>query len=406
MKDSLLTSALTLLIILENGLTLVPAPFNVTVTCHNFETIVYWKYSEVSQFPLFKVELIKDVFNEESEMKNTTLPYVNISSSIRILERYYVKVTAVNGSEKSETAESPTFSFDNSVPVSILCFLDFPDVNLSVKGGLMTVTFTHPFHVYRNTPALEQLSPSKVFRYKVLLNGAMSETLCECAEIQRDCSITIPVPEKKLHCVNLTGTLRNTVVRTSKEICQQEEPQSGMPYFAIPLALALAASVGIMCLVIVFVKKTTSTSSRLKFLFSSLHPQQTMMPQVLDMQISSTPLLQVLKDTSLEEIPTVIALLQGGSCFRIGQEACTGLHMEERGSGQGPAQPTSLREPCRDQPSGRELENKKQGEDSGDSQLCVIGSSGYDRPQILLEVELFPADLVEGYRHTRQTGLC
>ncbi|XP_036377626.1 interferon gamma receptor 1 [Megalops cyprinoides] len=400
MKDSLLTSTLTLLIILENGLTLVPAPFNVMVTCHNFETMVYWKYNEVSQFLLFKVELIKDVFKEESEMKNTRLPYVNISSSIRIFERYYVKVTAVNGSEESETAESPTFSFDKSIPVSILCFLDFPDINLSVKGGLMTVNFTHPFHVYRNTPALKQLSPSTVFRYKVLLNET-SETLYECAENQRDCSITLPVPKKKLHCINVTGILRSTVVRTSKEICQQEEPQSSMLYFAIPFVVAstLAASVGIVTLVIVFLKKTRSTSSLPNFLapgkFSSLHPEQTMMTQVLDMQISSTPLLQVLDDASLEEFPTVTALPQEGSRFRIGQE-----HMEEWGNSWWPARPASLREPCRDQPSERELKDKKQGEDSGDSQLCVTGSSGYDRPQMLLEVELVPDDHVEGYRHS------
>ncbi|KAI1896560.1 hypothetical protein AGOR_G00096030 [Albula goreensis] len=399
---SSLVSAFFLIIVFHGVHTLVPAPFNVTVSCHNFETIVHWNYSKNSLQPTFEVKILRDIKSSPSVPKKsflTKLHYLNISTAVKdISETYYVNVTALGRSENSTPGSSQQFSYHESLPAEVRCTLDFPPVKLSVKNGKITIAFTHPSQVYKNTS--KEFVACENFKYNIFLNDMMEEEFCNTDE----CKITRPAPKvNEKYCVNLTGSFCNTNMKNSGEQCQYEESQSGWEYFIlIFVAILMVTFVGMIIGFIVFKRKTEAMPQlpkSLKHLGFQKYPEKNKVPEVYekvqDVQIvwplvNSSPPLHNPKEMDLGDSPESP---QEGSRFPIG-------HVGEWRSNQ---EAISSRGSCHlvtsNQSNQWEPEGEDPGDNSGSSLFSGINSSGYDRPQILVEmnVEISPGETVHAY---------
>lgn len=156
-------------------------PYNVTVSCDNFETFVYWNYSHGILDPFFQVQLTSDISQSTDRFKSTVLQS-NITHRLNNTNRaiYKVEIRAHNGSHQSNFSMPVYFTYDYQItkidrrPL-ILCKLDFPAVNLTYQRGKVTLSFPNPIRMYENTPALKHL------KHAVYPNLATSILNCEVA---------------------------------------------------------------------------------------------------------------------------------------------------------------------------------------------------------------------------------
>ncbi|KAJ8364850.1 hypothetical protein SKAU_G00136810 [Synaphobranchus kaupii] len=409
MKEASLVIVFILIIILQNARTLVPAPFNVKVSCHNFVSVAYWNFGKGSLRPLFRVQILKDINNADSETTDTWLHHQNISSSVtHIHDSYYVNVSAMNGSEIATSAVSPEFSYHKYLPAEVRCTLDFPNVTLSVKGGQITFTFIHPYQVYKDTPTVKNLNrlypngseECKNFKYRVLYNGKDTlhmDKICK----EEVCKGTFQAPgNSERYCISLTGTELNT---NSGIICQHEETQTNWTYFILIVMCIVVTGFSLLIVigVIVFtrtMKTMPPVPKPLVPLGFKTHPENTMMPKDYNGQIawpfvSPKPLLRTPKEVVLVDSPSLAAPKEGSQVL-IGQ-----VHLEEWSGNQEAMHLIDLRDPCHkvcsDQSRQWETGREEPAEDCGSS-LLYSSFSGYDRPQVL-EVEISPGDIVNGY---------
>ncbi|KAJ8284500.1 hypothetical protein COCON_G00033500 [Conger conger] len=413
MKEGPLAYVLILIVIVQHARTLVPASLDVEVRCHNFETFANWTYDKGSLQPIFRVQILKDINNADSETNCTSLHHLNISSSVtHIYDTYYVNVSAMNGSNKSISAVSPQFSYRKDLPAEIRCMLDFPNVTLSVKGGQITFTFSHPYQVYKDTPTVKNLNrlypngceECKNFKYRVGMDTLYDEKICK----EEVCKGTFQVPgNSERYCISLNGTDLNT---KSGMLCQLEESQIGwisVTIIIIVLCIMTGSFIVFGAIACSITRKTMpSLPKPLLPLGFKMHPENTMMPKDYNGQIvlpfvSHKPLFLTPKEEIPVDTPSLAAPHEG-SRLRIGQ-----AHLEEWNSNQEAMHLIELRDPChkvwsdQSRQSGPAMEEPVENS-SGSPLGCSL--SGYDRPQVL-EVEISPGDIVDGYGlndHTSQ----
>ncbi|KAJ8264623.1 hypothetical protein GJAV_G00151390 [Gymnothorax javanicus] len=397
------------ILMFPDGRTSVPAPFDVKVSCHNFDTTVFWNYTKGPSRPLFRVQILKDLNIADSVATNTRLHHLNISSSVTDFHNsYYVNVSAINGSQISTSAESQQFSYHKYLPAELRCTLDFPKVTLTVKHGQIKYTFSHPYQVYKETPTVKNLmslcaigcKECWVFQYRVVYNGTnLIHHDEECME--EICRGTFHVPgNSDLYCITLSGKELNT---NSGIICQREESENGTVHAVVISACVLV----IGCFVLIGVVATLRTI-RMQSMPSlpkplvhhgfKTHIENTMKPKDFNGQIagplvSSTPLLLSSKDEESVDSPS-LATPQEGSRFPIGW-----VCQQQWSSSEEAMHLIDHREACDIVCGGQsrqwEPTRKEPVVDRSGSSVHSI-FSGYDRPQVL-EVEISPGDIVEGY---------
>ncbi|XP_036403089.1 interferon gamma receptor 1-like [Megalops cyprinoides] len=373
-----------------HGFSEVPTPANVSILCHNFETVAHWNYPEPSLKPRFFVTVngYRGGAKEVEKCFNITHQHCNITHLILLSteDSYFVTVTAAVGSNKSAGEESQEFTYNKNMVERILCTLDFPPVNLSISDGVMAVSFTHPFHIYRG--ALGKKKKKDVdFSYSIFTEeeGEIKESKFNCET--KECRENVPVPESEVrHCVEINGRLDSFFLTASEKNCYDPRKNAGMnsTYIILFVAIGVLVAVFLAGIAMVVFRKLTRDSSSLPKMMASVISQSriggnTMQPEstsVSEVQVSpsgTTPLLPTAEDIA-EDKPVVTGSTMplDRSRFPIG---------EEGGSG-------GLTESC--EGSGQQFSG------SGEEQEHSIVSSGYDRPKFTVEIS--PGDHAEAYR--------
>ncbi|XP_029920524.1 interferon gamma receptor 1 [Myripristis murdjan] len=215
---------LLLPLLLSGGSAAVPRPENVSVSCQNFHTVVYWNYSR--QHPQTTFRLTIGNTNEQVERETKELQYDLTDfiwqSSQNFKANNYVQIRAVQGGQESPAVDSPIFSFNSLMTAAVTCKLDFPPVDLSVKGsqGEATVSFQNPRLFYRELRGLPQLQPLFGF---TLSSDSDYQWSCEDEEI---CRYDFAFDESQENCcVQLSGEMfdnsrSNTFLfTTTQQIC-------------------------------------------------------------------------------------------------------------------------------------------------------------------------------------------
>ncbi|KAL4640841.1 interferon gamma receptor 1 isoform X2 [Arapaima gigas] len=363
----------------------IPSPENVTVRCHNFENVVYWNYSASDQPTYFAVNISRYVSSphEEKGCTNTSQHHCDISKETReVEEQYFVSVTAMVGSDVSESADSAQFTyykfFDGQV-----CLVDFPPVNVSVQEGSVVVSFMHPFDFYRK--ALKHVKNKEVYKKFVfhVEHENRSHVLSFSCIVRRLCKAVIP-NITDVHSFTIEGLMNGMTMTTSTSVNIPVEPRRTHPMMYVIFATCAVIFSIIVVVLCVFVYKylTRSSSSLPKAVVSvltnphrgpsTMNPERenAMLVQAINSPSSDTDLLLYSPDAKSDCTPTD-ALPKDGSRFPLGARS--------NGDVSG---------------SSHSSETETSGEEQA---VSGVFSSGYDRPK-LLDLEMSPGDTVIGYR--------
>ncbi|NP_001347849.1 interferon gamma receptor 1b precursor [Salmo salar] len=219
--------SLTFLMVLVTAVsTLVPPPENVTVSCTNFQTTVYWNYSELLNQTLSKLILHGDL-NDHSFLLDSTKPHhYDLPPFIwnaKELDRYFVTITASDGTVESASLESSIFTFSRDLTADITCKLDFPAVKVSMKDMEVTVSFDNPYHLYTELKESRIRVDDKSLLYHVTYEN--TDGPFECQIKDKVCRHHFTVLEKKeQYCVSLEGYAKSHTVMFSRigPICGYE----------------------------------------------------------------------------------------------------------------------------------------------------------------------------------------
>ncbi|MBN3324111.1 INGR1 protein, partial [Atractosteus spatula] len=327
-----------------------PLPTDLSVSCRNLETVLYWNYTHAVRRPLFSVEIwsyTDGVWRAVEKCTNVTRRHCDVSSSITDLsDTYALCVKAAAGSEVSKvTSESLLFR-----------------------------------HVHKFT--------------------------CN----QKVCEAKFPfIEEKDQHCILVKGTV-DYLIFNSSQICTEEQPEK--PVLDIikitVIVISLTVSVVVLLLVIgwfVFQYLTKRRVSLPKSLVSRLKPGFRPEPTLgrgeehisqvssVGTSPSSTPLIQECKTNSLTRDSSLDDCLR----FKIGPENCGELNEtlvvalpEETDHGLSTEEGQSV----------SAVMDQQDSRGSADFFTTGFNSSGYDRPKVLT-VEMGPGDTAEGYSHTQ-----
>ncbi|XP_020335651.1 interferon gamma receptor 1 isoform X2 [Oncorhynchus kisutch] len=219
--------SLTFLMVLVTAVsTLVPPPENVTVSCNNFQTTVYWNYSELLRQPLFKLKINSDL-NLSFPLDSTKQHHYDLSPFIwnaKELDRYFVTITASDETEESASLESSIFTFSRDLTADIKCKLDFPAVKVSMKDMEVTVSFDNPYHLYTELKESHIREDDKHFLYHVTYENTEGSFKCQIKD--KVCRHHFTVREnKEQYCVSLEGNAMSRKVMFSRigPICGDED---------------------------------------------------------------------------------------------------------------------------------------------------------------------------------------
>ncbi|XP_073698228.1 interferon gamma receptor 1 [Garra rufa] len=183
-----------------------PSPTNVSIHCDSYGVEVRWKYPDLSQGVQFQVE-VKDDYNIRNSNITQKLR-LNISSLMFTTQynRYFVAVTAVRGGEESKPTLSDSFSYNILSTTNIKCFLDFPEIKLSPKDGKLHVQFANPLQLYRNSPALRDLTDN--LKYCIETEEENNDTCKTCEMTHNTCEMSIEFSKHRgEYCISLTGEI-------------------------------------------------------------------------------------------------------------------------------------------------------------------------------------------------------
>ncbi|XP_041732186.2 LOW QUALITY PROTEIN: interferon gamma receptor 1 [Coregonus clupeaformis] len=197
-------SSLTVLMVLVTEVsTLVPPPENVTVSCNNFQTTVYWNYSELLHQPRFKLNISGDMGWQETFTKQHHYDLSPLIWNANELDRYFVMITAIDETEESASQKSSIFTF-NSLLTADICKLDFPAVDVSMKDMEVTVSFDNPYHLYTELRESRMGGDDKTFSYQVTYENTNHQFNCKIED--KVCRYTFTILEnKEQYCVSLEG---------------------------------------------------------------------------------------------------------------------------------------------------------------------------------------------------------
>ncbi|XP_036805453.1 interferon gamma receptor 1 isoform X1 [Oncorhynchus mykiss] len=218
--------SLTFLMVLVTAVsTLVPPPENVTVSCNNFHTTVYWNYSELLRQPLFKLKINSDL-NLSFPLVSTKQHHYDLAHFIwnaKELDRYFVNITASDETGESASLESSIFTFSRDLTADIKCKLDFPAVKVSMKDMEVTVSFDNPYHLYTELKESCIREDNKHFLYHVTYENTES-SFCQIKD--KVCCHHFTVWEnKEQYCVSLEENAMSHKVMFSRigPICGDED---------------------------------------------------------------------------------------------------------------------------------------------------------------------------------------
>ncbi|XP_056090320.1 interferon gamma receptor 1 [Rhinichthys klamathensis goyatoka] len=346
-------------------------PVNLSIQCDNYGVEVRWEYPDLSQDVHFLVEVGESVNPNERKYDTTRNLSLNISSMLfnSAYNVYFVSVTAVRGGKSSDPCVSDdSFSFNKLATSKLKCYLDFPEVELSPNDGKLHIQFVNPLHLYRNTPALRNLTDD--LKYTVETEEGWTESTCEMKT--KRCEVSIGFSElKEVYCVNLTGQIGDRQLNLRRGSCFEGDIRFYPPftvylYPVLGVVLSLLFTTGIIMLL---VKKCYSEIKK---------KSMAAFPNFLVFKPTQTHLCEPLKLN-----PEAVA---------------SELHIE-------PKEQTTLIEMCGDEEAssgdedvgGRDLDNASPyGDNDLDEADAGDTSSGYDCPHEL-RLEMSPGDMVKAY---------
>ncbi|MFT7805630.1 interferon gamma receptor 1 isoform X2 [Arapaima gigas] len=338
----------------------IPSPENVTVRCHNFENVVYWNYSASDQPTYFAVNISRYVSSphEEKGCTNTSQHHCDISKETReVEEQYFVSVTAMVGSDVSESADSAQFTYYK--------FFDGQVCESLPKSSL-----------YSSNKSTRDM----FYLYMQLLQSHVLSFSCI---VRRLCKAVIP-NITDVHSFTIEGLMNGMTMTTSTSVNIPVEPRRTHPMMYVIFATCAVIFSIIVVVLCVFVYKylTRSSSSLPKAVVSvltnphrgpsTMNPERenAMLVQAINSPSSDTDLLLYSPDAKSDCTPTD-ALPKDGSRFPLGARS--------NGDVSG---------------SSHSSETETSGEEQA---VSGVFSSGYDRPK-LLDLEMSPGDTVIGYR--------
>ncbi|KAK7930626.1 hypothetical protein WMY93_007021 [Mugilogobius chulae] len=177
----------------------VPAPENVKVQCSDHRPWVSWDHPD----PHVEFIVRLDGSGKHFEAKTRDHKF-NLSDFVwfndeQMFEYLIVYVTAMNGSNRSERGQSPSFSYYPSKTVDLKCTLKLPEANLTLGDSGATLTVKNPLHFYKELKNLQNTSHFELY----IKNGLQKkEELCQ----QEICKVVVDLPEDS--CVNVTGFIQ------------------------------------------------------------------------------------------------------------------------------------------------------------------------------------------------------
>ncbi|XP_078137849.1 interferon gamma receptor 1 [Centroberyx gerrardi] len=243
----------------------VSPPENVTVSCENVHIALYWNYSE--QQPDTSFKLTEDGaaghFEEVTKERRFDLSSFIWRSAGRHTAVHHIQLTAERGNQRSQTVESPTFTFSELATAHIKCKLDFPPVTLSVKDSKAKVSFPNPLHFYKELnkitelSALQQDKPS--LEFSVFSDGEESEAECGVEEDMCRHEEVFCNQSREECCVRLEGRMFDSsrinivLFKDTDRICAHEEPEQDS--YLIVSAVLLSVFVVVVVVVTLMICK-------------------------------------------------------------------------------------------------------------------------------------------------------
>ncbi|XP_076847906.1 interferon gamma receptor 1 [Brachyhypopomus gauderio] len=250
-------SALVLVVSsVEAGLSpVLPAPYNVSVTCDSYGVVLDWEASGLSMEAHFLLELVPDHGNRTTRI--TGRRHINVSAELQdaAFNRYVVRVKARDGTGESEATPSPIFSYNHLATADIICYLEFPAIHLSPGDNQLIVRFISPLHLYGHTPALRNLTTSKKkLIYQVTSsreggNGSDVTFTCIPESDMCECSVMFG-EEQEEYCVTLSGEINQTPLRKTEPLCYRGRlrPSPSVKVYLIPVMVSVAVISAVLLL--------------------------------------------------------------------------------------------------------------------------------------------------------------
>ncbi|XP_070964963.1 interferon gamma receptor 1-like [Oncorhynchus clarkii lewisi] len=407
--------SLTFLMVLVTAVsTLVPPPENVTVSCNNFQTTVYWNYSELLRQPLFKLKINSDL-NLSFPLVPTKQHHYDLAHFIwnaKELDRYFVTITASDETGESASLESSIFTFSRDLTADIKCKLDFPAVKVSMKDMEVTVSFDNPYHLYTELKESRIREDDKHFLYHVTYENTESSFKCQIKD--KVCCHHFTVREnKEQYCVSLEENAMSHKVMFSRigPICGDEDKTISLKSSLLMLLPLII--IGIVAFVVFVTIRLCKRSMRKRNLFnfpktlasilSNPHDKNIMQLQceiiahISGIEPATTTSQSMLETSEEEEEPTTsVGFSSYLQCPISSGQVGEGL-FDRRSQLQ--SELLKVTQPCSVLLCGDDSEES----DSRTLEVEDMDSpaSGYDRQHIpLLEVEMSAGDIVVRYGST------
>ncbi|TRY86194.1 hypothetical protein DNTS_030235 [Danionella cerebrum] len=185
----------------------VSTPTNVSIDCDNYGVVVRWLHPDPS--PQVRFHGAIKAASEYRKSFKTADRWHNISDLLfqSSYNRYVVFVKAVANGTESPLANSETFTFNSFASATIKCFLDFPEVHLFLEDEELRIEFTNPLHLYRETPALRNLT-NETLNYSFQLEGQPPSKGPVCENWVKDCSAGVKLSNHTgRYCISLEGNI-------------------------------------------------------------------------------------------------------------------------------------------------------------------------------------------------------
>uniref|UniRef100_A0A4W5PZ50 Fibronectin type-III domain-containing protein n=1 Tax=Hucho hucho TaxID=62062 RepID=A0A4W5PZ50_9TELE len=400
--------SLTFLMVLVAAVsTLVPPPENVTVSCNNLQTTVYWNYSELLRQPLFKLKITGDL---NSSWKNSTEHHYDLSTlmwNAKELDRYFVNITAIDETEESAPQESSIFTFNNDLTADIHCKLDFPAVKVSMRDMIVTVSFDNPYHLYTELKEYCMGEGDKCFLYYE------NNDTFKCPIEDKVCRHDFTVWEnKEQYCVSLEGNaMGNVMFNRIGPICGYEDKTISLES---SLLMLLPLIIIVIVTFVVFVtirlckrsmrkKNLSNFPKTLTSILSNPHDKNIMdlqceiIAHISGIEPPTTRSQSMLETSEEEEEPTTSVGFSAYLQHHISSGQVGGILLDSRSQLRSELQ--EVTQPCSVLLCGDDSEES-------DSRTLEVKdmdftASGYDKQHNpLLEVEMSAGDVVVGYGPT------
>ncbi|XP_028676653.1 interferon gamma receptor 1-like [Erpetoichthys calabaricus] len=399
-----------------------PSPRNLTVRSRNFTTVFSWKYDTLSPKPLFSVRMRYYRTGSSKYAQhciNITSMECDVSSLINNVEDYYILfVSAAVGTNRS---------CDSFIKMSLpeQGVLDFPPVNMTADGRKVTAEFQRPDIMYKKKHSFLRKQNEFVYMIKYWEKAAENlvstpSTLLHftCPRNQQRCKAKVLVPKEDAeYCFSFEGKIFEMPINTSKDVCLTD-PAKEDKSLAIILSGIILILIAVTVLTSLLVYKllksrTTILPSSLLFFLKGIKPFNYIQKEETTCSSVRTAESPTSNQTLLHEEVGVDEMFDKGvasmenSRMKIG---CSNVETE--------TEQISFLEIVKPEnnpnvvfvDTGDEFTNPDEdirtvstmlesGSSTDSIQSNPIVSFGYDRPQVLVEMNF--DDIVEGYKHTQ-----